>query len=255
MKLARRLFSGGFIAGLEISVKARAIEDRAESTARHRAKRLSKDRGIAASLCACDFLDQGCEPLIETLHEGDQPSSLYLVALVRHEKRPHTGFYSLHSPKRSTGRQSILAPLNADSHRDSRIKPVASYPDNTVAHRCGIWKRSAEGCAKRGAGGLMEMSAGGFRSTGCRAHRLRTRCTGMRAATFPGLVICKAIICVHSMKFSAFYRFRSLASRQDLRVVLWRCSNHALKGGGAQYASVVRANGRTTLPKLACQSN
>ncbi|MBI3698166.1 MAG: hypothetical protein HY238_25440, partial [Acidobacteria bacterium] len=56
--------------------------------ARRRAlKRFSE---IAASLYAWDLLDEGVEPVLETLRETTGANSTYLVALMHWEKRPLT---------------------------------------------------------------------------------------------------------------------------------------------------------------------
>jgi hypothetical protein len=45
-------------------------------------------------------LDEGLEPIMETLKETANVNSLYLVALMHHEKRPLTDFYYPRNPKR-----------------------------------------------------------------------------------------------------------------------------------------------------------
>jgi hypothetical protein len=72
----------------------------AEPPARIRArKRLTE---IAASLYAWDLLDEGCDPILDTLAETTGTNSVYLVALMHQEKRPLTDFYYPHNPKRKT---------------------------------------------------------------------------------------------------------------------------------------------------------
>ncbi len=127
MKLTRRTLSTSLLAPLGLAAQARSAATPAESPARRRARKVFKE--IAASLYAWDLLDEGCEPIMETLKETAQVNSLYLVALMHHEKRPLTDFYYPHNPKRKTyfpEDSRVYWQPRADSFRDSKIKPRVS---------------------------------------------------------------------------------------------------------------------------------
>jgi hypothetical protein len=67
-----------------------------------RADGKKKLREIAASLYPWDLLDEGVEPILNTLGETTRTNSVYLVALMHQEKRPLTDFYYPHNPRRKT---------------------------------------------------------------------------------------------------------------------------------------------------------
>jgi hypothetical protein len=155
MKLTRRELSAGLLAPLAAGAASPASAPREETPARRRARKTFKE--IAASLYAWDLVDEGCEPIMETLKETASVNSLYLVALMHHEKRPLTDFYFPHNPNRKTyfPEDSVAYwQPHAESYRDSRIKPITSereefkkkdFLDELVkAARKAGWKTGAE---------------------------------------------------------------------------------------------------------------
>jgi hypothetical protein len=154
MKFTRRGFSAGLLAPLGLAA-AEAAPQRPDTPARRRATKVFKE--VAASLYAWDLVDQRCEEIMETLKETAQANSLYLVALMHHEKRPLTDFYFPHNSTRKTyfpeDSRVYWAP-HADCYRDSKIKPLASDRDEfrktdflellTKTARKGGWKTGAE---------------------------------------------------------------------------------------------------------------
>jgi hypothetical protein len=153
--LTRRSFSGSILAPFGLSGQGRTAADQVESPKRHRARKIFNE--VAASLYAWDLLDEGCEPIMETLQETAQTNSLYLVALMHHEKRPLTDFYYPHNPKRKTyfpEDSRVYWQPHAESYRDSKIKPLTSDRDElkktdwlgllvSAARKAG-WKTGAE---------------------------------------------------------------------------------------------------------------
>ncbi len=127
MTLSRRSLSAGLLAPIGRSLLRGEGAPREETPARSRATKVFKE--IGASLYAWDLMDEGCEPIMETLKETARVNSLYLVALMHHEKRPLTDFYYPHNPKRKTyfpeDSRAYWRP-NAESYRDSKIKPLTS---------------------------------------------------------------------------------------------------------------------------------
>ncbi len=155
MQLTRRALSAGFLAPVGLAAQARTAAVQQESPARRRARKVFKE--IAASLYAWDLVDEGCEPIMETLKETAQVNSLYLVALMHHEKRPLTDFYYPHNPNRKTyfpEDSRVYWQPRADSYRDSKIKPLTSGRDElkktdwlellVKAARKAGWKTGAE---------------------------------------------------------------------------------------------------------------
>jgi hypothetical protein len=154
MKLTRRALSAGLLAPFGLAAAERAPE-RSLSPARRRATKIFKE--VAASLYAWDLVDQRCEDIMETLKETAQANSLYLVALMHHEKRPYTDFYFPHNStwKNYFAEDSRVywAP-HADCYRDSKIKPLRTdraefrnidFLDTlTKAARKAGWKTGAE---------------------------------------------------------------------------------------------------------------
>jgi hypothetical protein len=153
MKLTRRALSAGFLAPLGLpQVSAAQTSD---APALRRAMKVFTE--IAASLYAWDLADEGCEPVMETLKETAQVNSLYLVALMHHEKRPLTDFYFPHNPKRKAyfpeDSRAYWQP-HPESYRDSKIKPLTSERDEfrnrdwlemlVKAARKAGWKTGAE---------------------------------------------------------------------------------------------------------------
>ena len=108
MKLSRRALPAGLLAPFGFAAPA-AVAERPDTLARRRATKTFKE--VAASLYAWDLVDQECEQIMETLKETAKANSLYLVALMHHEKRPLTDFYFPHNSTRRTylpGRQPRL---------------------------------------------------------------------------------------------------------------------------------------------------
>jgi hypothetical protein len=125
MDLTRRALSAGLLAPLGITALDAAA--RPDTPARRRAMKRFKE--VAASLYAWDLADQPCEEIMETLKETAQANSLYLVALMHHEKRPLTDFYFPHNSTRKTyfpEDSRVYWFPHADSYRDSKIKPLTS---------------------------------------------------------------------------------------------------------------------------------
>jgi len=155
MKLTRRALTAGLAAPFGLAAQTRTAPAPPESPARHRARKVFQE--VAASLYAWDLLDEGCEPIMETLKETTQANSLYLVALMHHEKRPLTDFYYPHNPKRKTyfpEDSRVYWQPHADCYRDSKIKPLTSERDElkktdwlemlVKAARKAGWKTGAE---------------------------------------------------------------------------------------------------------------
>src|SRR5574340_1004149 len=155
MTLTRRALSAGLLAPLGPVARAQSGAQREESPARRRARKIFKE--VAASLYAWDLLDEGCERIMETLKETAQVNSLYLVALMHHEKRPLTDFYYPHHPNRKTyfpEDSRVYWHPHPENYRDSRIKPLTSDRDElkktdwlellVKAARKAGWKTGAE---------------------------------------------------------------------------------------------------------------
>lgn len=154
MNMTRRALSAGMLAPLGMAALATGAQP-PDTPGRRRATRVFKE--IAASLYAWDLADQECEQIMETLKETTQANSLYLVALMHHEKRPLTDFYFPHNSTRKTyfpEDSRVYWQPHADCYRDSRIKPLASerpefknkdFLETLVkAARRGGWKTGAE---------------------------------------------------------------------------------------------------------------
>jgi hypothetical protein len=155
MKISRRALSASLLAPFAFATPGASAQQRPDTPARRRATKVFKE--IAASLYAWDLVDQGCEPIMETLKETAQANSLYLVALMHHEKRPLTDFYFPHNSTRKTyfpEDSRVYWFPHADSYRDSKIKPIATNRDEfkktdwldllVKAARKGGWKTGAE---------------------------------------------------------------------------------------------------------------
>src|SRR5271157_6628442 len=100
MKITRRrALSTGLVAPLALAASEAAAQQHPDTPARRRATKVFKE--VAASLYAWDLVDEGCEPIMETLKETAQANSLYLVALMHHEKRPLTDFYFPHNARKT----------------------------------------------------------------------------------------------------------------------------------------------------------
>ena len=57
---------------------------------------------ISASLCPWDLADEGVDRVLDNLESMTGCNSVYLIALMHHEKRPLTGFSYPHNPVRRT---------------------------------------------------------------------------------------------------------------------------------------------------------
>ena len=131
MTITRRALSAGWLAPLALAAPATAAQ-RPDTPARRRATKVFKE--VAASLYAWDLADQECEQIMDTLKETAQANSLYLVALMHHEKRPLTDFYFPHNSTRKTyfpEDSRVYWQPHADSYRDSKIKPLLT-PEQLV---------------------------------------------------------------------------------------------------------------------------
>ena len=147
--IRRREFAAGFI------TPVLAVAQLPETPARIRARKRFSE--IAASLYAWDLLDEGVDPVLETLGETAGANSTYLVALMHWEKRPLTDFYYPHNPKRKTyfpeDSRAYWQP-HLENYRDTRIKPRTSDRDElkgkdwlemlVSAGRKRKWKTGAE---------------------------------------------------------------------------------------------------------------
>jgi len=154
MKFTRRALSAGLLAPFALATPQAADQQHPDTPARRRATKIFKE--VAASLYAWDLVDQGCEPIMETLKETAQANSLYLVALMHHELRPLTDFYFPHNSRKTYFPEDsrVYWFPHADSYRDSKIKPLASDRDEfkktdwldllVKAARKGGWKTGAE---------------------------------------------------------------------------------------------------------------
>jgi hypothetical protein len=153
MKFTRRALSAGLLVPFGFAA-AQAAPQHPDTPARRRATKVFKE--IAASLYAWDLVDQGCEEIMETLKETAQANSLYLVALMHHERRPLTDFYFPHNSRKTyfpEDSRVYWAP-HADCYKDSKIKPLSSereefkkidFLDTLIkAARKGGWKTGAE---------------------------------------------------------------------------------------------------------------
>ena len=153
MDVTRRALTAGLLAPLGMTTLNAAA--RPDTPARRRAmKRFSE---VAASLYAWDLVDQPCEEIMETLKETAQANSLYLVALMHHEKRPLTDYYFPHNSTRKTyfpEDSRVYWFPHSESYRDSKIKPLTSDRQEfkktdflrllVKAARKGGWKTGAE---------------------------------------------------------------------------------------------------------------
>src|SRR5690348_5092006 len=125
MDLTRRALSAGLLAPLGIT----ALDAAARPDTPDRRRAMKRFKEVAASLYAWDLADQPYEDIMETLKETAQANSLYLVALMHHEKRPLTDFYFPHNSTRKTyfsEDSRVYWFPHADSYRDSKLKPLTS---------------------------------------------------------------------------------------------------------------------------------
>lgn len=86
-------------------------------------------REVVASLYPWDILDEGLEPILDTLERETRTNSTYLVALMHDEKRPLTDFYYPHNPRRKvywTEDSRAYWTPHPDAYAESRIKPRTS---------------------------------------------------------------------------------------------------------------------------------
>src|ERR1041385_1616783 len=124
MDVTRRALSAGLLAPLGMTALQAAA--RPDTQARQRAMKTFKE--VAGSLYAWDLVDQPCEEIMETLKETAKVNSLYLVALMHHEKRPLTDFYFPHSSRKTYFPEDsrIYWAPHSDCYRDSKIKPLTT---------------------------------------------------------------------------------------------------------------------------------
>ena len=154
MKITRRALSAGFLLPPGLAAQVNASQ-RSDTPARRRATKSFKE--VAASLYAWDLVDQECGQIMETLKETAQANSLYLVALMHHEKRPLTDFYFPHNSTRKTyfpEDSRVYWQPHMESYRESKIKPLISQRAEfknkdfleilVKAARQGGWKTGAE---------------------------------------------------------------------------------------------------------------
>jgi len=85
---------------------------------------------IAASLYAWNLADEGMERILDKLQEMTGCNSVYLIALMHHEKRPLTDYYFPHNPVRKTYfPEDSRAYFQPDPKFYGRIKPRTSDRD------------------------------------------------------------------------------------------------------------------------------
>jgi hypothetical protein len=82
---------------------------------------------IAASLYPWDLADEGVEPILDNLEAMTGCNSVYLIALMHHEKRPLTDYFYPHNPVRKTYcPEDSRAYWRPDPARYGRIQPRGS---------------------------------------------------------------------------------------------------------------------------------
>jgi len=85
---------------------------------------------ISGSLYAWDLADEGIERILDNLQEMTLCNSVYLIAVMHHEKRPLTDYFYPHNPIRKTYcPEDSRAYFNPDQKYYGRIKPLASERD------------------------------------------------------------------------------------------------------------------------------
>lgn len=85
---------------------------------------------IAASLYAWNLVDEGMERILDKLQEMTGCNSVYLIAIMHHEKRPLTDYYFPHNPARKTYfPEDSRAYFQPDPKFYGRIKPRTSDRD------------------------------------------------------------------------------------------------------------------------------
>ncbi|MCC6861767.1 MAG: hypothetical protein IT158_24565 [Bryobacterales bacterium] len=144
-----------FATGLMLPLGSLAAQQRRGSPARERARKRFSE--VAASLYAWDLLDEGVDPVLDTLQETARANSTYLVALMHWEKRPLTDFYYPHNPRRKTyfpeDSRAYWRP-RLEHYRETKIKPRTSEREElkgkdwlellVAAARKRKWKTGAE---------------------------------------------------------------------------------------------------------------
>ncbi|MCL5019335.1 MAG: hypothetical protein M1426_02505 [Patescibacteria group bacterium] len=82
---------------------------------------------ISGSLYAWDLADEGIEPILDNLEKYTACNSVYLIALMHHEKRPLTDYFYPHNPVRKTYYpEDSRAYWNPNPKFYNRIKPRTS---------------------------------------------------------------------------------------------------------------------------------
>jgi len=87
---------------------------------------------IAASLYPWDIADEGIEPILNNLCEKACVNSVYLIAVMHHEKRPLTDFYYPHNPVRKTycpEDSRVYFTPHMEFYKDTKIKPLRTSRD------------------------------------------------------------------------------------------------------------------------------
>jgi hypothetical protein len=85
---------------------------------------------ISASLYPWDLADEGVEVILDNLEELTGCNSVYLIAVMHHEKRPLTDFYYPHNPVRKTYYpEDSRAYFRPHESFYGRIKPLTSARD------------------------------------------------------------------------------------------------------------------------------
>ncbi len=108
-------------------------------------------REVVASLYAWDLLDEGLDPILDSLEAETLTNSTYLVALMHDEKRPLTDFYYPHNPRRKvywTEDSRAYWTPRPESYEQSRIKPRLS--DNAELRGRDWLQELIDGSRRRG---------------------------------------------------------------------------------------------------------
>lgn len=103
---------------------------------------------ISASLYPWDLADEGIERILDNLEEMTGTNSVYLIALMHHEKRPLTDYFYPHNPVRKTYMpEDSRAYFRPDPKFYRRIKPRTS--DRDLLKNTDWLQLCIEACRKR----------------------------------------------------------------------------------------------------------
>ena len=92
-------------------------------------------REISSSLYAWDLADEGTERILDNLQEMTATNSVYLIAVMHHEKRPLTDYFYPHNPVRKTySPEDSTAYFQPDPGFYGRITPRMSQRSFLQGH-------------------------------------------------------------------------------------------------------------------------